>query len=102
MAKVKTLPSQAVIDGFRGVLDFYVHMGQPCVRSWPHKIGSNRSSDVRAQWPAFSYLSRSWNDMTPAVQAAFNSLAGDSGISGRDLAMAAYISGIADSIPWPD
>ena len=37
MATLTRLPEAAVIDGLRGVLDFYVVRGRAIVRSWPKK-----------------------------------------------------------------
>ncbi|GAH98539.1 unnamed protein product, partial [marine sediment metagenome] len=35
MARIDVLPSIEIIRGFRGILDFYVRRGTPCVRAWP-------------------------------------------------------------------
>jgi hypothetical protein len=102
MAKVTRLPSQAVIDSFKGVLDFYVYLGVPCVRSWPRRVGTDRSPAVKAQYPNFTSASRSWSQMSQHIHDAYNSLASDSGISGRDLSIASMISGIDDTtVPPP-
>jgi hypothetical protein len=94
MAKLTALPHQAIIDGFKGTVDFYVHQGIPCARAWPKSPGKSRSPAVRAQWPIFSYASREWLNLAPIVQDAFNKLATDSGLSGRDMLMRAYLSGL--------
>ncbi|MBA7574952.1 hypothetical protein ES708_16768 [subsurface metagenome] len=94
MAKLTVMPHQAIIDGFRGSVDFYVYQGIPCARAWPKSPGKARSPNVRAQWPIFTYASREWRNLSPAVQDAFNELATNSGLAGRDMFMRAYLSGL--------
>ena len=46
MARLDRLPATAVIDGFKGTLDFYAYKGIPVVRRWPRTStsGSNPAS----------------------------------------------------------
>lgn len=94
MAKVPRLPALAIIDGFKGTLDFYLWKGIICVRSWPRSPGKKRSPLVEAQWPAFTIASRLWNELPLEERDNFNRLASNSGLSGRDLAQRAYLKGI--------
>ncbi len=94
MAIIKRLPSQAIIDGFKGTLDYYVCMGIPCVRMWPRSPGKNRTAAVKAQWPAWTTASREWSNLSPAVQDAYRTLATNSGLSGRDMFTRAYLTGL--------
>lgn len=94
MAKITKMPSTAIIDGFKGTLDYYVHDGQACVRSWPRSPGHDRAPAVMAQWETFAYASRSWNLLSPEVQRLYNIMATNSGLNGRDLATRAYIKGL--------
>lgn len=94
MAKLTEMPSQAVISGFKGTVDYYVYMGIPVARAWPRSPGHDRAPSVQAQWPAFSYAAQEWNYLSPAVQAAYNTLALSSGLNGRDLQMRSYLTGL--------
>jgi len=104
MAKITAMPATAIISGFKGVLDYYVNYqacdrsvsgpGIPCVRRWPRSPGKKRSAAVEAQWPAFTIAARLWNELSPEVQAAYNSMAMHGGLNGRDLASRAYLSGL--------
>lgn len=94
MAKIRALPATAIISGFKGVIDYYVHRGIPCVRSWPRSPGKKRSAAVEAQWPTFAYSTHFWNYLPPEIQAAYNSMAMRGGLNGRDLAARAYLSGL--------
>lgn len=94
MAKLTKLPEQAIISGFKGTLDFFVHDGIPCVRAWPKSPGKRRSPKVEAQWDDFRTASRLWSQLSPEIQTAFNSMARHGGLSGRDLAERAYLKGL--------
>jgi len=81
-----------VISGFKGTLDFYVHMGQICVRSWPRSPGPHRAPAVQASWPAFTWASQNWNSMDPELQEAFKRMASGTVLSGRDIFMKCYLN----------
>lgn len=88
------MPEQAIIDGFKKTIDFYLWMGLPIARSWPRSPGKMRTPAVMAQWSTWTYATQEWNNLSPAVQEAWNSLATNSGLSGRDMQIRAYISGV--------
>ena len=88
------MPHEAIIDGFKGKVDYYFYMGIPCARSWPRSPGKRRAPSVEAQWPLFTYAAREWNNLSTAVQDAYRQLATNSGLSGRDMQVRAYISGL--------
>ena len=94
MAKLDLMPQQAIIDGLKGSLDFYVHKGIPCVRVWPRSPGHRRAPAVEAQWPAFSYATKEWKNLSPTLKDAYTKMSGKSGLTGRDLFMRAYIMGV--------
>lgn len=92
MAKITRLPSQALISGLKGALDYYVWKGIPCVRKWPRSPGHNRSPLVEEQWPAFSYAAANWNSLAPYVQEAYKTTAAAASITGRDLFTKSFIT----------
>lgn len=94
MAKLTALPEQTIISGFKGTIDYYVYMGIPVARSWPRSPGKHRAPAVEAQWPSFSTAAKEWSKLSPAVQAAYYSLAQSSGLDGRDLQVRGYLSGL--------
>lgn len=75
-------------------MDFYVYMGIPVARAWPKSPGKARSPGVEAQWPIFSYANKEWPKLSPIIKAAYNKLATNSGLSGKDMHVRAYISGL--------
>lgn len=104
MAKLSALPEQAIISGFRGVIDFYLLGGCqdretwgpaiPCARKWPRSPGKKRSAAVEAQWPAFSYIAGQWSEVSQEVRDAFTELSTGTGYSARDLFERAFLAGL--------
>lgn len=88
------MPELDIISGLKGTVDFYLYMGIPVARSWPSSPGKVRSLPVMAQWDPFTLASREWNNLSPEVQAAYEELATNSGLSGRDMQIRAYLAGL--------
>jgi len=94
MGKMASMCSQAVIDGLRGKVDFYVYKGVPCFRMWPRSPGKKRTPAVMAGWVPFTSATRLWNDLSPYVREQYIKMAGTSGLSGRDMFMRSYLKGL--------
>lgn len=94
MAVLLALPELAIIKGFKGVVDFYIHDGIPCARAWPKSPGRIRSPSVMAQWQAFRYMSREWHNLSQDVKNAYDHMSINSGLNARDMAARAYLSGL--------
>lgn len=94
MAKIKEMLAEKVIDGFKGVIDFYYYMGIPCIRRWPKSPGKIRSPAVMKGWSAFTYAVREWKNLSPEVMRTYEILASDTGLTGRDMFMRAYMTGL--------
>lgn len=92
MAKLTGLPAQAIVDGFKGTIDFYVYMGIPVARSWPRPRSVPHSPREKANWPIFARAVRVWNLTTSYVQDAYSSMASASSLSGRDMATKLYLN----------
>ncbi|GAH45056.1 unnamed protein product, partial [marine sediment metagenome] len=85
LAKLTKLPEQAIIDGFKGKLDFYVHNTIPCVRKWPRSPGKRRSPAVEARWPIFAWAAANWDSLSDAMRLAYEETASEVFMTGRDL-----------------
>lgn len=94
MATLTNLPAQAIIDGFKGTIDFYMLNGVPVARKWPRSPGHDRSPAVQATWPTFTAAVHAWPTLSEEVQSSYREMAMGSGISGRDLFIKGYIKGI--------
>lgn len=97
MAKLTALPSQAIIDGLKGKVDFYLWMGIPVARKWPRSPGHKRATAVEAQWPTWTYASQIWSKLDEPMRRAYKETAHGTTLSGRDLSQKAYISGYLKS-----
>lgn len=94
MAKLTAMPHLGIIDGFKGAIDFYYYMGIAVARAWPKSPGRVRSPSVMAQWPSFTYASKEWNNLSDTVRRAYEILATNSGLTGRDMQVRAYLTGL--------
>lgn len=94
MAKIEEMIGEKIISGFKGTLDYYYYMGVACVRLWPASPGHKRSPGVMAGWASFTYAVGEWNNLSPTLRDAYNKMAGDSGLSGRDVFSRAYMKGL--------
>jgi len=92
LAVIKKLPGLAIINGFKGTLDFYVWNGINCVRSWPRPPEGPRSPAVQATWPAFSWATKNWQSLSQEVQDAYRAMAAGTSLTGRDLFIKLYIT----------
>ena len=108
MAKLEVLPAKDIISGLKGVIDFYVNYqacdrsisgpGIPCARKWPRSPGHKRAPAVEAGWVDFSYAAKAWLTLSPEIRDAYNTMASNTGLTGRDLFTRSYISGL---FPYP-
>lgn len=104
MARLTALPHEAIISGFKGVIDYYVYRAScdpnvgavsvPCARRWPRSPGHRRAPAVEAGWTAFSYIAGQWNTLDSETREAYNSMASGTGLSGRDMFERAYLKGL--------
>jgi len=94
LGKLGAMPSQAIISGFKGVVDFYDWCGIPCFRQWPRSPGHKRSPAVEAQWSSFGYSAGLWTSLSKEIQETYNTMATGTGLSGRDMFTRAYIKGL--------
>jgi len=93
MAKLGALPAQAIISGFKSVIDFYVRDGVAIARRWPRPRTTGFNAQERAQWPIFADAVSLWNTLDPDVRASYNTMASGSSLSGRDMMIKMYING---------
>lgn len=94
LAKLRVLPHQNIISGFRGKIDFYVWKGIAVARKWPRSPGKSRSPAVEAQWPIFADAAALWNELSDEVRSAYIKMAESTALTGRDLFTRSYITGI--------
>jgi len=84
LAVLDKLPAQSIIDGYKGILDFYVWMGIPVVRSWPRWTGRPRSPAVQRSAAVFGRVARAMSSVDADVQEAARRMADGSPWTWRD------------------
>ena len=100
MAILKEMVGLKVIDGFRGVIDFYYYMGLCVVRRWPRSPGKRRAPQVEAQWSVWGYASKLWLFISQDIRDAYNWTAQGSSLTGRDLQMKSFIEDYTRDSQW--
>ena len=85
MAKIDVMPHRSIISGYKGLLDFYVHRGQPCARSWPRKPQLPRSEAVMETAEFFGELAQEFSDTPPNIRSRAADLALGTAWTWRDL-----------------
>lgn len=94
MAVITKMPHQAIIDGFKGVLDYYYFLGIPCVRKWPHWPKRDPYPTERANQEAFAYAAKMWRQLPEYVKLLYNDMAAGTRNSGFDIYMRCYMRGL--------
>jgi len=93
MALLAAMPSQDVIDGLRGSVDFYRWCNLVIARSWPHYTPENMTARTKAQATAFAYLLSQTNSLPAHVVESWEWLASQSKLAWRDWMARAYLGG---------
>lgn len=87
------MPSQAIIDGFKGVIDFYYCMGIPCARKWPLWTKRVPYPAERANQEAFAYAAKMWKGLPEYIKLLYRDMSQGARISGFDMYMKCYMRG---------
>lgn len=93
MAKIAQMPSQAIIDSFRGYLDFYKWCDLNIVRKWPRAPGRSRAPAVVAAQVPFAYVNQQASELPGYVIDTWKAMAQSGGLTWKDWMNRAYISG---------
>lgn len=89
MARLTALPSIDIIRGFKGVLDFYLWKGLPCVRRWPRMTKAKQTQASKDAAALFGQISSDYRLLPPLALEAYQIEAATQPRTARDL----YISG---------
>lgn len=89
MARLTELPSIDIIRGFKGVLDFYLWRGLPCVRSWPRTPKSRQTEATKAAALLFGQVLKNYRLLADMVLVAYQDIATGTPRTARDV----YVSG---------
>ena len=92
MAKLLALPEQDIIDGVKGTLDFYVHRGIPCCRSWPQYPPRNPTYLEALAQANFATIMQNFALLPAYLRDAYNRMGAGTPVIGRDVAVRLYLS----------
>jgi len=101
MALIKQMPSKDIVDGFRGVLDFYTWCNLNIVRSWPKAPGRKRAPGVAAAGATFAYINQLASTLPEEVIEPYKELAIGTGLTWKDFLCRLYINASIEDFPVP-
>lgn len=84
----------AIIDGFKGNLDFYVYKGIPCVRRWPRYYGRKPYTAEKANQDAFAYAMKQWRELPAYVRRQYWRMAQSTPYRPQDIYIRTYLHGL--------
>jgi len=92
-------PSGAIIDTLAGVLDFYnmrpnpvSERSIPICRTWPRYRPEAYPDTSKIMQPFFAYIGKMSPEISPGVEAAYQLMAGGTGLTFRDYMTRCYLS----------
>jgi len=85
MARIDVLPSIEIIRGFKGILDFYLWKGLPCVRAWPSWRPARQSDPSKAAALLFGAIVKAYSLLGHAPLEAYRADAKDHNRTARDI-----------------
>ncbi|MBA7645467.1 hypothetical protein ES703_53225 [subsurface metagenome] len=93
MVRLKVMPQQAIVDYWKGIVDFYYCMGIPCARKWPHWPKRVSYPLEKANQDSFAYAAQAWKNLPEYVKLLYQDMAAGIGLNRRDLFMRSYLNG---------
>lgn len=90
MARIHALPSIEIIRGLKGILDFYVWRGLPCVRAWPKYRPAKQTAPSLAAATLFGAIIKGYNLLGDGARDAYYDAAIGIPRSPRDI----YVTGV--------
>lgn len=85
MARIDALPSLEIIRGFKGILDFYVWRGLPCVRAWPKYRPARQTAASLAAALTFGAIVKAYSLLANLALQAYREDALDQPRTARDI-----------------
>ena len=87
------MPEQAIVDEYKGLIDFYYWNGIPCARKWPVHKPRIPTERERAAQIAFTEAAQMWKQLDPFIKAQYKQMAVGVKASARDIFTRGYLGG---------
>ena len=94
MARLTKMPSQAIIDGFKGAVDFYLWKGIACARKWP--VWRPRAPHYE-EWlnqSDFARINQAASSLPEEIITAYKQLAQGTPFTWKDLLVRTFMRGL--------
>lgn len=93
MVTLAALPEKSIVDGFKGIIDFYVYRGTPCARSWPRTHWESYTPAAQVTATIFGRLAHEIPTSAPEIRAAALAMAADSPQTWKDTYTSILLGG---------
>ncbi len=94
MAKITRLPSKAIVDSFKGKIDFYMYKNTAVVRKWPKWTKRESHPDEKVNQDAFAYINKIAGSLPIYLQDQYRRMARGTRFTWKDLLVRAYMKGL--------
>ncbi|OFW54945.1 MAG: hypothetical protein A2V75_09090 [Actinobacteria bacterium RBG_16_70_17] len=94
MAVITSMPAQSIIQGWKGVVDFYEYRGLACARKWPIWRPRQPYPAELANQLKFRTANKAIATSPPLIRAAWVRMAQGTPFRWQDLAVRAYYRGL--------
>lgn len=94
MAVLNRMPEKAIVDGFKGRVDFYVHKTRPMARRWPRYYPRKSTAAEKANQDSFAYINRAWATLPSFLQRQYSRMAQSTPFTGKDIYIRLYMNGL--------
>lgn len=99
MAKPDKMPNQAIIDGFKGVLDFYYWKRIAVARRWPRYFARQPTPAEATNQNDFAYINKLYRTLPSTIIDALTNQALGTTQTPKDYLVRAYLKGLFELMP---
>ena len=91
MARLYSLPSLEIIQGYKGVIDYFITRGIPCARRWPRYSKSRMTASALQAAALFGQIVQAYALLPANVKEELTLEAADQPRSARDIMVSAVL-----------
>lgn len=99
MAKLDKMPQQSIIDGMKGLVDYYYWKGISVARRWPRYFARTPTPDEATNQADFAYINKLYSQLALIIIVALKDHAAGTTQIGKDYLVRAYLKGLFELMP---